>query len=98
MNFHERAKAFRKDILQVNQGELARLIGLSQSRLSNYDNGRRQYPKDVLVDIASIAGLSYYEFMQYIDPEHEHHKRLNYLEQIQLAKESNQHLLADFIE
>ena len=97
MEFHERVKAFRNEVLKLQQGQLANMIGISQSCLSNYENGRREYPRETLQKISVVANMSYYEFMKIIDPSHEKFKRLNPAEQIQLAKEASGGLLAGFI-
>ena len=97
LEFHERVKAFRTEVLKLQQGQLANMIGISQSCLSNYENGIREYPRETLQKISVVANMSYYEFMKIIDPFHEQFKRLNPAEQIQLAKEAREGLLAGFI-
>ena len=97
MEFHERMKAFRLEVLKLQQGQLANMIGISQSCLSNYENGIREYPRDILQKISVVANISYYDFMKIIDPSHEQFKRLNPTEQVQLAKEAHDGMLAGFI-
>jgi transcriptional regulator with XRE-family HTH domain len=50
MDFHEKLKKYREEILQLSQKEVAFRLKLSQSALSKYENGRAQITADMLKD------------------------------------------------
>lgn len=98
MEFHERVKAYRIEIMRMQQGELANLLGISQSCLSNYENGYRQFPRHILDKIAEINQLTYYEFMKFVDEQHEEYKKPKLIEQLQMSKETENRILKGFFE
>ena len=42
LEFHQRVKAFRTEVLKLQKGQLAHMFGISQSCLSNHENGIRE--------------------------------------------------------
>ena len=96
VEMYEHIKAFRIEILNMPQGELADTLGISQSCLSNYENGRREFPKDIIAKIGELANIPPYEFMTLMDPIYGEQKRLSSQEQLRLVKESQDSVLSNF--
>ena len=42
LEFHKLVKAFRTEVLKLQKGQLAHMFGISQSCLSNHENGIRE--------------------------------------------------------
>ena len=97
LEFHANLKAYRNEILRVKQGHLANLLGISQSCLSNYENGRRAYPHDILEKMSELGNIPFPEFIALMYP-HKNRQRLSPSFQILLAKEAQQYLIAGFFE
>lgn len=57
MNINERIKGLRED-KDLNQSEVAEIIGTSQSYYAQYENGKRQIPIDRVVMLAKFYGVS----------------------------------------
>lgn len=97
LEFHERVKAFRDEVMGMSQGDLAKSLGITQSCLSNYENGHRDYPLNILLKISEVAKISIYDLLKYTDENHPEYKRFQPYEQINLAKEIQNKMLLGFL-
>lgn len=57
MSIYERLKDLREDE-ELNQNEVAEIIGTSQSYYAQYENGKRQIPFDRIVILAKFYRVS----------------------------------------
>lgn len=57
MNIYERLKGLRED-KDLNQKEIAEIMGTSQSYYAQYENGKRPIPFDRVVILAKFYGVS----------------------------------------
>ena len=48
MAFFEHLRQYRQEVLNISQDKAAQMMNIEQSTLSNYENGRRQIPIDML--------------------------------------------------
>ncbi len=55
--FAQRLKVIR-DGMGLSQDELARAIGISQTRYSKYESGRSSAPYDILITLSDYTGYS----------------------------------------
>ena len=97
MEFHENLKSYRNDILNLKQGHLAHLLGISQSCLSNYENGYRSYPLDILEKIGEMGNMDFHTFIDLMYP-HKGRERISAEQQLLLVKEAQSSLLKGFYE
>ena len=54
---YERIRNLRED-RDLKQGDLAKLLNCTQACYSNYENGRRDIPTEVLTRLAEFYGVS----------------------------------------
>ena len=56
MSFGQRLRERRKE-LGINQGELAKALGVSVSAISNYENGQNAMREDVLLRLLRVLDI-----------------------------------------
>lgn len=54
MNYYQRLRDLRED-KDLNQTQLAIVIGTSQSYYAQYENGKRQIPFDRIIELAILS-------------------------------------------
>ena len=54
MNYYQRLRDLRED-KDLNQTQLAIVIGTSQSYYAQYENGKRQIPFDRIIELAKFC-------------------------------------------
>ena len=97
MKFHNHLKAYRIEILQMKQSDLANLLGISQSCLSNYENGRRTYPSNILRKMSELGNIPFPIFLELVFPK-KYNSHLFAGSQIMMEKTAQQYLGKDFID
>lgn len=73
-----------REAANIKQGELAEMVGWSQSRISNYENGIREPGQDDLLRIAKALNLSLGEMLGLTETG----------EEIVLTQREKEHILA----
>lgn len=57
MNYYQRLRDLRED-KDLNQTQIAIVIGTSQSYYAQYENGKRQIPFDRIIELAKFYNVS----------------------------------------
>ncbi|TYR97744.1 helix-turn-helix transcriptional regulator [Rossellomorea vietnamensis] len=58
MIFSEAMKRYREEIVQLSQVEVAKRLNISKQLLNKYENGRSQFPDDILRKLVHLYQLS----------------------------------------